>query len=201
MKKILPLFSYLFHPIFMPLLAVSFYLFAIDNYFVLEQKLLVLVQVSIIMVFIPLCFFFLLKTLGKVNSIMLSDASQRRIPLFIQALLIITLITKSLTQEVVPELFYFFLGALASTVAAFALLFAGIKASLHMVGISALTVFVIGLNMHYQYNAIGPIAFLILMNGTVAASRLEMQAHTTKELLIGFLAGVLPQLGCLYFWL
>lgn len=201
MKKILPLFSYLFHPIFIPLLGVSFYLFAVDNYFVIEQKLLILIQVSIIMVFIPVCFFFLLKTLGKVNSVMLSDVSQRRIPLFIQALLIIVLTNKSLTEEVTPELFYFFMGALASTILAFALLFVPIKTSLHMIGISALTVFVIGLSLHYQHNAIGIIALLVLMNGFVAASRLEMQAHTAKELLIGFLAGILPQLGFWYFWL
>lgn len=201
MKKILPLFSYLFHPIFTPLMGTVFYLFAIDNYFVIEQKLLVLVQVSIIMVFIPVCFYFLLKTLGKVNSIMLSDLSQRRIPLFIQALLIGVLITKSLTVDAIPELFYFFMGGLISTASAFILLFAGIKASLHMVGISALTAFVIGLSMHYQTNAVDVIALLVLMNGMVAASRLEMLAHTAKELLIGFLIGILPQLALWYFWL
>lgn len=185
----------------MPLLGTVFYLFAIGNYFVIEQKLFIVIQVSIIMIFIPVCFFFLLKTLGKVNSIMLSEVSQRRLPLFIQALLIVLLITKSLTADTVPELFYFFLGGLASTVITFVLLFAGIKASLHMIGISTLTVFVIGLSLHYQVNVVDVIAFLVLMNGLVAASRLEMKAHTGKELVIGFLAGILPQLMLWYFWL
>jgi hypothetical protein len=39
------------------------------------------------------------------------------------------------------------------------------------------------------------------MNGVVASSRLEMKAHTPKELVIGFLLGVIPQLFLLHFWL
>jgi hypothetical protein len=42
---------------------------------------------------------------------------------------------------------------------------------------------------------------MILMTGVVASSRLEMQAHTGKEILIGLLLGVLPQLLFLYLWL
>jgi acid phosphatase family membrane protein YuiD len=45
------------------------------------------------------------------------------------------------------------------------------------------------------------IAFLVLMNGFVASSRLEMKAHTPKELVIGFLLGIIPQLLLLRFWL
>lgn len=201
MKKILPLFSYLFHPLFVPVLGTLLYLFLNENYFVPEQKYLIVIQVSIVMVFIPICVFYLLYTLGKVNSVMLSEPSQRKIPLFLQSLLIVVLILKSITVTIIPELYYFFLAALISTVAAFTLLFAEIKASLHMIGMSALIAFTIGLSIHNQENALYIISFLIAMSGIVAASRLEMQAHTGKELLIGFLIGILPQCGLWYFWL
>ncbi|MCI4443570.1 MAG: hypothetical protein JHC39_08705, partial [Lentimicrobium sp.] len=75
------------------------------------------------------------------------------------------------------------------------------KASLHIVAISALTIFVIGLSIHNQSRNINLIAFLVFMNGVVASSRLEMKAHTPKELVIGFLLGVIPQLFLLHFWL
>jgi hypothetical protein len=39
------------------------------------------------------------------------------------------------------------------------------------------------------------------MNGVVASSRLEMKAHTPKELVIGFLLGIIPQLLLLHLWL
>lgn len=172
-----------------------------DDYFATEQKYLILTQVFIIMVCIPICTFYLLKTVGKVNSVMLFETGQRKIPLFIQAVLIVVLITKSITVMVIPALYFFFLGALISTVAAFTLLFAMIKASLHLIGMSALTAFTMGLSMHNQVNALYLISILIAMIGFVAASRLEMKAHTGKELVIGFLLGVIPQCGLWYFWL
>ena len=65
----------------------------------------------------------------------------------------------------------------------------------------AFTVFVIGLSIHSQTRNINLIAFLVLMNGFVVSSRLEMKAHTPKELVIGFLLGIIPQLLLLRFWL
>ena len=185
----------------MPLFGTVFYLFANENFFVLEQKYLIIIQVSIIMLFIPICIYCLLKTLGKVDSIMLSNVSQRKIPLTIQAVLIGILIGKSITADAAAELHYFFLGGLASTLIALCLSFAKIKASLHTMGISALTLFVIGLSMHNQTNALYYIALLILSNGLVAASRLEMNAHDGKELALGFVSGILPQMALWYFWL
>jgi hypothetical protein len=39
------------------------------------------------------------------------------------------------------------------------------------------------------------------MNGVVASSRLEMKAHTVKELVIGFVLGIIPQVLLFRFWL
>jgi len=201
LKKILPFFSYLFHPIFIPILGAFLYFELNENFFVIEQVYLILIQISIIMVFIPICFFYLLRTLGKVDSVMLSDVSQRKIPLAIQAILIAILIGKSITVDAIPELYYFFLGGLASTMMALILSFLRVKVSLHMMGVIALTAFAIGLSMHNQVNAIYYIALLVLINGLVAASRLEMKAHSGTELILGILCGLLPQLALWYFWL
>ncbi|PWA06543.1 hypothetical protein [Flavobacterium psychrotolerans] len=201
MKKILPVFSYLFHPIFIPVFGTLFFLFFTPNYFEVYQKYLILLQVSLITILIPVSFFYLLRTLGKVDSVMVSELSQRKIPLIIQAVLIIILIQKSITIDAIPELFFFFFGGLISTVLALVFLFAKIKASIHMIGISNLTAFAIGISIHYQINTLVFIAFLILMNGIIAASRLEMKAHTNKELAIGFLIGLLSQILFWCFWL
>jgi hypothetical protein len=64
-----------------------------------------------------------------------------------------------------------------------------------------LTLFVTGLSIHNQSRQIITISFLVLMNGFVASSRLEMKAHTPKELALGFLLGIIPQLLLLRFWL
>ncbi len=201
LKKSLPFFSYLFHPIFIPLLGTGFYILFSDNYYVKEQYFLLLFQVVIITFFLPFAFFYLLRTFGKVDTIMLSDASQRKIPLLMQIALTFILISKSVTVDRFPELFFFFLGGIGSTMIAFALLFAKIKASIHMIAMSALSFFVIGMSIHYELNIIYTIAALFLTTGIVATSRLAMKAHSIEELLIGYVSGMLPQVVLWVIWL
>jgi hypothetical protein len=184
-----------------PVFGTLFY-FTISNYYFTEQqKYLILLQISIITILIPISFYYLLRSFGKVDSVMVSQLSQRKIPLLLQAILIFLLITKSITANVIPELYYYFLGGLISTFLLLISLILKTKASIHMVGISTLTVFVIALSFHYHCNAIYTISLLVAMNGLVASSRLEMQAHTNKELVIGFFSGMLPQIILTYFWL
>jgi hypothetical protein len=201
LKKIIPFFSYVFHPIFIPVYAALFYFFWNDSYFTNPEKYFAIFQIVIITLLLPILFFFLLRTAGQVDSIMISKISQRKIPLVIQSFLTILLVRKSITLDHYPEFHFFFLGGLLSTVLALALLFLSTKASLHAIAISAFTVFVIGLSIHSQTRNINLIAFLVLMNGFVVSSRLEMKAHTPKELVIGFLLGIIPQLLLLRFWL
>lgn len=201
MKKILPFFSYFFHPIFIPLLGTIFYVLLDSHYFTLAQYLIIFLQIIIITIFLPVAFFFLLRTFGKIETVMLSDISQRKIPLLLQIMLFAVLIEKSITFDRFPSLYFFFVGGVFSTIFAFLLLYLKTKASIHMIGISSLTVFIIGLSIHNEINTINTVAFFVIMNGVVASSRLEMKAHSNKELLIGFICGVIPQSALLYFWL
>lgn len=201
MKKILPLFSYFFHPIFIPAMATLFYLFYSGTNFGSQEKLFIFFQVLIVTVFIPVLAFLLLRAMGNIDSIMASKISERKIPLILHCFLLILLVRKSITIDRYPELHFFLLGALLSTLMALILLFANIKASLHMIAISSLTIFIIGLSMHLQVQSTFTIATLILLNGFVASSRLEMKAHTNKELIMGFMLGAVPQLLLLVLWL
>jgi len=201
LKRYLPFFSYLFHPIFVPLLGTLFYVLLDSHYFTKPQCIALFLQIIIITFLLPLAFFYLLKTYGTIDNIMLSDISHRKVPLLLHILLLSILIAKSITVDRFPPLYFFFLGGLLSAVLAFLLLYAKIKASLHMVGMISLTAFIIGLSLHNQINTIHLVTFFVIMNGLVASSRLVMKAHSNKELLIGFLCGLLPQLVLFYFWL
>jgi hypothetical protein len=138
---------------------------------------------------------------GAIDSIMISNISQRKAPLFFQLLLIVILLQKSIPINRLPELYYFFIGGLISTLILFILVFKSVKASIHMAGFSALTLFTLGLSIHFQKNSLYLLAFLFLMNGVLASSRLEMKAHTMKEIGIGFLIGVIPQMALYSYWL
>jgi hypothetical protein len=132
---------------------------------------------------------------------MVPDTSQRKIPLILQCFLYILLVKRSIVITRYPELHFFFLGALFSTILALVLSLFKIKASLHMLAISGLTVFIIGLNIHLQMQNPYWTALAVVLTGIVASSRLEMEAHTNTELLIGLLAGSLPQILFLSLWL
>jgi hypothetical protein len=201
LKKILPFFSYVLHPIFIPLFGTIFYVLLDSSYYTLPNYLVLHLQIIIITILLPIAFFYLLRTFGKVETVMLSDISQRKIPLVLQILLFTMLIAKSITLERFPSLYFFFVGGIISTTFAFLFLFFKIKASIHMIGISSLTIFIIGLSVHNEINTINTVAFFIILNGLVASSRLVMKAHSNKELVIGFLCGAIPQCILFYFWL
>lgn len=182
-------------------MATLFYLFLNGSDFVSQEKLLVFFQVVIVTVFIPVLAFLLLRATGIIDSIMVSQTSQRKIPLILHSFLIILLVRNNITIDRYPELHFFFLGTLLSTLLALILVFTNIKASLHMIAISSITVFIIGLSMHLQIKITFTIAALMLLNGFVASSRLEMKAHTYPELIIGFALGAISQLLLLILWL
>lgn len=201
LKKILPIFSYLFHPLFSAVGACFFYFLYRLAAFELREIRLFFLQIVIITVVTPMALHYLLRYIGKLDSLMIADTEQRKMPLVFHCFLLLLLLRQTVTLERFPELHFFFLSALFSTLIALALLFVKVKASLHMLGISALTVFVFGLNMHSENKSLYVVPFLLVINGFVASSRLIMQAHTPKELVIGMLLGALPQLLFLFLWL
>jgi hypothetical protein len=181
--------------------ATLFYLFYKADLFTNQEKYYVLFQILIITVLVPILFFMLLRSTGHLKSVMIHENTQRRIPLILQCFLYILLLKRSIVIMRYPELHFFFMGALFSTILALICSLFKIKASLHLMAISGFTVFVIGLNMHLQIHNPYWAALMILLTGAVASSRLEMEAHTNKELLIGLFIGILPQLLFLFLWL
>jgi hypothetical protein len=201
MKKILPLFSYLFHPLFISVYAVLLFFVFAEGFFEYIEFYVIIIQIVLLTILIPITVYYFLLSIGKVDSLMMANRAQRKIPLFIHAILLFLLVKKSITLENYPELYYFFLGSLISTVLALIFVYAGYKASLHMIGSTALVVFSMAISLHFQIRMVYFIVLLLVCNGLVATSRLEMKAHTNKELLLGAFIGVLPQAAMLYFWL
>jgi len=182
-------------------MATLFYFYYNETLFELKEKGFVLLQITILTIVVPVLIYFLLKKLNKIDSVMAYDLGQRKIPLVLQSFLFILLVKRSITIDRYFELHFFFLAALMSTLIVLLLLFAKIKASIHMLAFSSLTVFVTGLHLHHPEHFSLIVPFLIFMNGVIASSRLVMQAHTPKELIIGFLSGSIPQLLLLVVWL
>jgi len=181
--------------------ATAFYFFWTRDFFLPQEMYLMLIQTIIITIFIPIAVFYLLLSLGKIDSIMIEQVTQRKYPLMINALLLFILIQKSFTLERTPELFFFFCGGLVSTLLALLFIYLEKKISLHMIGIASLTAFMTGFYLKFQIPFTATFAFLMVLNGLVGSSRLQMKAHNLNELAFGFLCGMLPQLFFWMYWL
>jgi hypothetical protein len=171
------------------------------QYFGKFDVIITLFQVTVITIFLPISIYFLLKSLGKIDTIMVSKTSQRKIPLATQAFLILILVNFGITEARIPELYCFFLGGFLSTLICLFLAFGKVKASIHMVGMASLLFFVIGLSLHTQRNFINLISILLVLTGIVASSRISMKAHNYTELILGFLCGMISQIIFWKFWI
>lgn len=201
MDRILKSISFIFHPLIMPLLGVLFY-FSKSPRFIPEE----IIQAKIISIFIltiilPILLFFLLKTLGKVNSMYLKSTEERIYPLILNCIVVLIVLQRIITPTQIIELYYFFLGILISTMACLMLAIFKFKASIHMIAISGLFMFFIVLSIHFSINIIGTLALMSIISGAVATSRLHVKAHTYLELVLGVFVGMIPQLILVSYWL
>ncbi|HLO74195.1 MAG TPA: hypothetical protein VK164_09700 [Flavobacterium sp.] len=201
LKKLLPVFSYIFHPIFVSIYGTLFFFLITSNFYYDSQIYITLLQVTILTLLLPLSMYFLFRLLGVVSSFTEASLTERRMPIAVQAILLFVLIKYSVSKEIFTELYFFFLGGLFSAVLVLASVMLKFKASLHMIGVSALTAFVYGLSVYYQLPFVNLIAFCIVCMGLVASSRLYMKAHTPIELIAGIAIGLLPQVLLFKYWL
>lgn len=194
MKTFLKIGSVLFHPILMPLLGSILYFNLSPHFFptnILQAKLL---AISIMTLFIPIIFYFLLKNLGFVKSLELRTIKERRLPLIFFILVIGTVINFIIGNHEYRELFYFFSGIFISSLFALILVFCNVKASLHMIGISGLFMFAISLSILYGTNITYILAAIVIALGWAASGRLSVKAHNGTELFVGLVVGFIPQL-------
>lgn len=201
MNHILRSISFIFHPLFMPLLGVIFYFSKSPRFIPKEVIWAKLVSLFILTIVLPILLYFLLKTLGKVKSVYLETTTERIYPLLLNCIVILIVIQRILTPTQIIELYYFFIGILISTIMCLALVIFKFKASIHMMAICGVFMFFIALSIHFSININGTLALMAIIMGAIATSRLHMNAHTYKELIMGVFIGIIPQLILVPYWL
>lgn len=197
---ILKSISVIFHPLIMPLVGVIFYFVKSPRFIPEEIMKAKLVSLSILTIILPILLYFLLKTLGKVKSVYLATTRERIIPLLLNAIVTILIIQRVIRPGQNPELYFFFVGILISTLSCLILAFFKFKASIHMVAISGVFMFFLALSVHFSININNTLALICAIMGAIATSRLHLKAHTSIELIIGFFVGLIPQLTLITHW-
>ena len=201
MDRLLKSISYIFHPLLMPILGVIFYFSKSPRFIPIDIITAKLVSLFILTIILPILLFFLLKTLGRVKSINLENTNERVLPLVLNCLVIILVLQRILTPTQRRELYDLFLGILISTMTCLILAIAKFKASIHMIARAGVFRCFIALSIHFSININGTLSLMIIIIGAIATSRLHMEAHTYKELIMGFFVGLIPQLILVPHWL
>lgn len=195
------LFSYLFHPVFSIVYAALIFCLFLPPELFREIAPAFIGRIALVTVALPLLCFMILKRIGKVGGLMLPLPHERRLPLLIQMLLLYFLLVKIPRDGIWAGFYFFLIGALVSAYVAWALSFANLKISLHAAAMTGVVGFIIGISIFAQQNAIALLGLWIALSGIVIASRLLLRAHTLRELWLGALGGLLPQMVLWYFWL
>lgn len=200
-QKILPVFSYLFHPIFISLYGVLLYFFITPYFFNPIQIYLTLLQITVLTILLPLLFYTLLLSLGLVTSFTEANVEQRKRPILIQVVLFLLLLQFGINKTTMPLLYFFFVGGLCSALFAFVGTLVNQKVSLHMIGISTVATFIWLLLFYFNVNNMFVLMSSIIACGLVGSSRLYMKSHTMNELFAGTLIGVSSQLLAFLFYI
>ncbi len=193
--------SYVFHPLFIPIGGTLSYFVVTPRINSLAMQSGNILPIFILTIIIPIILFLILKNLGLVSSIFAPDFGERKYPLYFSMIIYLMILYKVIPLNYINELYYFFVGLLIATFSILLLLFAKIRASIHLMGMGSILFYLIGLSIHFETNITFAIALFTLMTGLVATSRLFMKAHSRVELLIGLVIGVGSQLFVLKYWL
>jgi membrane-associated phospholipid phosphatase len=108
---------------------------------------------------------------------------------------------KVIPNNYIVELYFYFVGLIAATLATLILLLFKIKCSMHLLGLGSLFMYLINLSIHFEINITLALSLFIFLIGLVATSRLYLKAHTKAELIIGFFIGLISQLLTVKYWL
>jgi hypothetical protein len=191
------LFSFVFHPLFIPVLAAWYLAFLQPGYFTgmpTNEKTMVVVQVAFNTIFYPALTVLLLKAVGFIKSIFLKTQRERIIPYIATNIFYFWMYLVFKSQEEIPlMLTSFILGIfLASSMALIANIY--FKISMHALGVGALSgLMIVIIFSGFPYVIFLPAMIAFLISGLVCTSRLVVSDHTPFDIYSGVLLGILCQ--------
>jgi hypothetical protein len=195
-NKIAKINSYIFHPIFIPTYLFYFILFHvpyISMLIPLNLKLILLAMIFTSTSIMPLILIAIFYKFKLLDSFFMDKREERILPLVTVS--ISYYITYYLLKQMnLPEII-----SLIMLIACFIVILTLLinykwKISIHSLSWGGITGIIIGLSVYYMLNNILIIMLLFLISGLVASSRLILQAHSSKEIYLGYLLGFLSVL-------
>jgi len=192
--KFIKLANYLFHPMWIPTFGTFYFFLQSPSYNepqIIGAKLL---AVSVLTFFLPVVILFVLRYFRQIETYELKEVKERKLPLLLFTIIAGFIIRYVFSYYSFPAMNQFFMGIFITGVIMTLAAIAGFKISLHTAGVSGLLVFVYLLTYYYSFPGLTGLSFLFFALGWTFSARLASNAHSVTELLLGILAGSIPQL-------
>lgn len=190
-------FTYILHPLFIPLYGTLLVVYAYPYHFADFNGMLrfrILGAVILNTIIFPAVTVFLLKKLDFIGSVHMRTRRDRIIPYAASMIFYFWVFYVFRHQEDIPVMLTaFLLGNFITIIGAF-LLNIFMKVSMHMMGMGGLLGVALTMGGNRFFNASLPLMLIILLTGAVATSRLILHAHRERELYWGLMLGVVAQL-------
>lgn len=198
---VLKIVSYLSHLFCLPVFAATIYFTHAPRFLTQETVLIVILSLFILTFLTPILALSIIKISFPQQTIDIFYVGRYKFQMMCYGILIFLALKYIADVYSYPELYFFFLGILCSILSSVFISFFLFAISLHMLGMGAITMFVIALSIHFGINLTGLISLLMALSGAVASSLLIRGGCTSRELLLGLIIGIFPQLVLVEFWL
>ncbi|WP_126248422.1 hypothetical protein [Chitinophaga rhizosphaerae] len=195
-------FSYVLHPLFIPLLVTFLSVTALPEFFTSFRSNsfrwdydVLFIRVAVASVLFPMLVVSLSKALGFVGSITMKDQKDRIIP-YVASIIFYFWAFYTFKREGAAPAFYnaFWLGVFIAVVISF-VANSFVKISMHTVGWGGVVGYLACLMAGMGMNVAVPLAIAVVLAGVAGTARLVLDAHTPAEVWTGFFVGLVAQVG------
>jgi len=193
LRKIAIIISYLFHPLFIPLITYILILNTNTYYSYFLTDNFILTFLSIIAVFtvvIPLISLLIMREIKIISSIYLDEKSERIFPLIVIMISFFSLY--QLLKQQIPFIHIFnTIPLILTTITIITTIITYFyKISLHSIGIGGLTGILLSFYYVMKTDSIKSIIFIIIIGGVIMSARLILNKHTFSQTIIGYITGL-----------
>ena len=191
------LFSIVFHPLFIPVMAAWYLVYVQPGYFTgvsAHEKSLIVLRVGYNTIFFPALTVLLLKAVGFIKSVLLKSKRDRIIPyiatnIFYFWMYLVLKNNPEIPSILISFIFGIFLGSTAALLAN-----NYFKISMHALGMGAFSGLILVIIFSgFQYLLFLPAMVIFLLTGMVCTSRLIVSDHTPFEIYTGLLFAIICQ--------
>lgn len=191
--------SYLLHPVLMLTYVSSFFLFT-ENYFSFfmspAKKVFLLAAVIIFSLALPLLNVALLKRMGYIRTVYLTEPGERFMP-YVSSIILHGGLLYILHDLDIPFFFKFIIIASIAVLVTVLICNFFVRLSAHAAGVGGS----LGIVVFYEFISYSPqllpVCVCLVLCGLAGFARLYLQAHTPRQVYTGFISGFLSSLLCL----